>query len=304
MATRAPAPGSAGERRAGSWPLLLIGGGVLLLALNYGWLGWDLLFSLGYLVPLAAIAIGLDLLLGGRHRLYVAIGALVAAALLYGFTSGTLGSSAQLGPQAVAQGLEGASSAEVRISTGVTQLRVVGDAGANLLAEGTVVPVRGERIATSFETTGGVARFSLTSEGRIRTFPGTRGGRWELTLSGGVPLSLDVDTGVGEAVLDLSALQLERLELSTGVGASIITLPPTGDFTADIDTGVGAVTIRVPQGLEARIHVSRGVGAISVPSEFARDGDVYVTSGFATARDRVELRVDSGVGAVDVVRIR
>jgi len=302
MATERGVTGRAGYRPVPVWPLVLIAAGAFLLAANLGLLSWNALWNLWYVWPVALVAVGADLLLGGRYRLLVVAGAVVAAALVYATTSGAVGAGPQGVPEEVAQGLEGASRAEVSLSTGVTRLTVRGDPDAELLVAGTVTPMRGERVERSFAVAGGVARFSLDSEGRFTAPPFGRGGVWDLTLTGRVPLALDVDTGVGDADLDLSGLRLERLELSTGVGAATITLPP-GDYEAAIDTGVGAATVRLPQGVEARLRVSRGIGAVSVPAGFARDGDVYTSAGYGSARERLDISLDTGVGAVDVVRV-
>lgn len=295
-ATRGP------SRPVRVWPLLLIAAGAFLLAANLGWVGWDALLDLWYLWPVVLVAVGADMLLGGRHRLLVVAGALVAGALLFVTTSGGIGASPGGVPEEVSQQLSGATRAEVSIDTGVTRLTVRGDPTAELLASGSVTPVRGERIARSFDVTGGAARFSLASRGSLSTTFG-RGGTWDLTLTGRVPLALDIDTGVGEADLDLSGLRLTRLELSTGVGAAEVKLP-RGDYQADVDTGVGAATIRIPEGVEARVTVSRGLGAVSVPADMTRDGDVYTSPGYASAAERIDLRIDGGVGAVAVVRYR
>ncbi len=303
MATSNGLSGRPASRPVPLWPIVLIAAGLFLFAANIGWLSWDALWGLWYLWPLVIIAIGVDVLLRGQHRLLVVAGTIVAGAALYLTVTGPLLAGGAPVPESVSQDLEGARSAVVSISTGVTRLVVDGDADSDLLVYGSVAPLPGERIERSFEVVGGVARFSLDSEGRFRSVPFGRGGVWELTLTGAVPLSLDVDTGVGEATLDLADLRLERLEVSTGVGAATVTLP-RGGYAADIDTGVGAATIRIPEGVEARIAVSRGVGAISAPSDFARDGDVYVSPGYAAASERLDLSIDSGVGAVDIVRYR
>ncbi len=277
----------------------------MLFAANLGWLGWDAIWGTLYLWPLAVIAVGADVLLKGNYRLFTVAGAVVAGVLLYGVSADRLGLT---GPapatEVISESLAGASEANVTVSTGVAQLRVRSDAGANQLIEGTVVPLRGERIERSFQVTGGVANFTLGSEGANNRLPGSDRGRWNLTLSGRVPIDLAVDTGVGEADLDLSELQLSRLAVSTGVGALAVTLPPGGGYGADIDTGVGAATIRLPQDVEVRLVISRGLGAVSVPGEFLRQDDEYFSPGYETAEDRVDIHVNSGVGAVDVVRVR
>lgn len=298
---------SAGRNRPSRdtfWPILLIAVGAALFAANFGWFGWGSLLDVARLWPVALVAVGVAILAGGRHRAWVVVGALAAAALLYaagGIGFGPGGSS--LDAVTVSQGLEGAARAEVRLSTGVAALRVNAAAGADLLASGTIRPGRGERIERSFRVAGGTARLDVRSERARTVFPGpTRGGAWDLTLTGRVPVTLEVDTGVGEATLDLRGLRLAGLDVDTGVGAATVILPRSGQYPVSIDTGVGNATISLPDGLAARVLVSRGVGAVSVPDGFLRDGDTYTSPGFETAAHRVELRVNGGVGAITIQR--
>ncbi|HEX7000856.1 MAG TPA: DUF5668 domain-containing protein [Trueperaceae bacterium] len=294
-----------GRRGGGAWPLILILVGLLLFLGNLGWLDWSLLLALGYLWPLALMAIGVDILLKGRYRLAVIVLTVLAGIAIYLWSPGgprAAGGTAET--VAVAQTLEGAREARVNVSAGVATLRLHGSRSADLLAEGTIDPVLGQEVEQSFEVTSGMANLVLDSRGpRIGGPVNSRGGRWDLTLTGRVPLTLVVDTGIGEAELDLSDLDLVSLDLDTGVGASTVTLPATGQYDADIDTGVGAATIRLPEGLAARIVVSRGIGSISVPREFVRDEDVYESPGYDSAANRVDLRVDSGLGAVNIERV-
>ncbi len=291
-------------RSVGVGPLLLIGLGVVLLAANLGWWSWTVLLNVGYLVPVAAIAFGVDLLLGGRYRLPLVLVTVAVAAWLLAGQAGTLG-FVGLGPAAaaaepVSQDLMGAARADVTLSAGVAELRVVGGLEGGLLAEGTIRPVRGVDVARTFAVQGGVARLALESEGRVVGFAQPRTGLWDLALTGSVPVALTVDTGVGDVLLDLTLVRLSRLELDTGVGASTVILPPSGGYEARISTGVGAATVRLPTGLPVRIAASRGLGGISIPAGFVRDGDVYTTPGFGAAAERVELQVSSGVGRVAI----
>ncbi len=285
------------------WPWLLILAGVLLVLTNLGWLNWLTIADYAMLLPLVLVALGLDMILKGRHRLLVVGGTVVVGALLMGagprWVSGPFPSM-----ETVSQELQGARRAEVSLATGVSRLTVTGSARSDLLVEGDIQPRRGERVDTSFSVRGGTARYTATSTSRaFGGMFGARGGNWDLLLSGRVPLVLNVDTGVGDSRLELSGIDLERLSVNTGVGSATITLPDSGRFEADIDTGVGSATIQLPRGLAARIVVDKGIGSVRVPPSFTRDGDVYVSPDYATATDRVEIKIDSGVGDVDIVLI-
>lgn len=289
-------------RRSVVLPLLLVVVGLALLAANFGWLSWDGLLRIAQLWPLALVAVGADVLTGGRYRVLIVAAALVVVALLYALGSSvlTLGGSAP-STTMVTQGLEGASRAQVRLATGVAELRVESGGGGDLLASGSIRTGQGERVEQSFRVVGGTAFLNLVSEraGGNTLLP-NRSGAWNLKLTDAVPLTLEVDTGVGEAVLDLSNSRLARLDLDTGVGAATVMLPGAGRFAVVVSSGVGAVTIYLPDSLAARVVVSRGLGAVSLPSGFARDGDVYTSPGFDAASARAELRVTGGVGAITV----
>lgn len=284
-------------------PIVLVVVGLALLAANLGWLSWDGLLRIAELWPLALVAIGADVLTRGRYRILIVAATLVGAAVLYalGGSALSLGGSSP-STTTLTQGLEGASRAQVRLTTGVAELRVDIGAGGNLLASGSIRTGRGERVEQSFRVEGGTAFLNLVSE---RAGPNfllmTRSGAWDLALTDAVPIALDVDTGVGEAVLDLGNSNLARLELDTGIGAATVNLPGAGRYEVAVNSGVGAVTIRIPDNMAARVAVSRGVGAISIPSGFARDGEVYTSPGFETAPERVEMRVNGGVGAITVM---
>jgi hypothetical protein len=160
-------------------------------------------------------------------------------------------------------------------------------------------------LVESFRVQGGTAHYALTSEGTGQTFfPANKGGTWDLALTGLVPLELHVKTGVGTVELDLAGMQLARLAVDTGVGAATLSLPARGRFEADVSSGVGAVTIRVPADLAMRIVAARGLGAVQLPDGLRRDGDTYTSPGYATATDRVDLRVTGGVGAINIERSR
>src|SRR5690606_18283743 len=75
------------------WPVVLIVAGALLLLGNVGWLSWHVLFSLEHLFPPLLVAFGLDMLLQGRHRLPIVVGAIVAFAALSAGAGARLGTS-------------------------------------------------------------------------------------------------------------------------------------------------------------------------------------------------------------------
>jgi hypothetical protein len=294
------------RRRGGFvWPLILITLGVIFLLSNLGMLSWNVWDLIWRLWPVLLIAIGLDILFGRRS----AVGTLIVLLLVIVLVGGLVWYAVAQSPLAVGQTLTtdrvvqeraDATSAEVQLSFGAGQLRIgaLGDSG-NLI-EGTVVTGPGERAVRDFRVEGGVARFTLRSEGVPVGLWGRRGDyrRWSLDLSPSVPMVLEISTGVGQSTLDLSALKVTGLKVSSGVGETEVRLPGRGRVSAKVSGGIGKLTITVPDGMAARIHASTGLGSLSISSRFARQDDVYVSSNYFTAEDRIDLDISGGVGEI------
>lgn len=293
------------ERRRGGlvWPVILILIGAVLLLNNLGWASisvWDLL----RLWPVLLIAIGLDLLIGRRS----AWGAVVALFVILGLFAGGLWMISSSGPIAepareqVTQSLQGASRASLEIDFAAGQLRIGSGAAPNQLLEGTVQLHRGERLEQSAQLVNGTLSARLQSQGQWVTplvVPAGQPG-WELALSPDVPLQLVVNTGVGDASLDLRRLALTDLTSKMGVGRTMVTLPEQGALEAHLSSGVGELVVRVPPALAVRVHPSPGLGTISVPTGYQHSGDVYTSSGYASAQDSIDLWVDNGVGLIRI----
>jgi predicted membrane protein len=150
----------------------------------------------------------------------------------------------------------------------------------------------------------GVAHYRLHSEGiPFRSWWGWHSDNrtWSLDLSSSVPMSLRVDTGVGESQIDLSGLKVTDLNVSSGVGQTHVWLPAQGRVQAKVSGGVGQLIVTIPEGMAASLHASAGLGGLSVSSRFAsRGGGEYVSSNYTTADDRVDLNISGGVGEVVV----
>jgi hypothetical protein len=284
------------------WPYLLIVGGVLLLAANLGWLSVGWIGRLLSLWPVALIAVGVDLLTGGRYRRpVIAVAAVVA--LVWAFT-GVGGSGERID---VAHALDGARAGEVVLRLGVGDVTIDAAAPADSLAIGAIDTGRGEAISQRLTRSGDVARLEIASQTSGPTSVGPDDvRRWSLSLSRAVPLDLRVHAGVGRNTLDLRAATLSGLTYAAGVGETTVTLPERGGYDASFDLGVGATTVRVPEGVEARVTVRSGLGRVTVSGTFSRGDDVYTTPGYASAApgDRIDLTVRGGVGAVTVQRVR
>lgn len=300
------------------WPAILVfAGGVLLLGnlglLRVNW--WDL----WQLWPIVLILAGLDLLV--RHSRWgsAAMAVLMLAllgGLFYVMVTGpwpgrTLGLASSANAVRVArevsQELAGAKQADVSIRLGAGELRVAALNDSPYLLEGALsYPDGWQAPDLSYQVTNDLGRLDLRSRGtRSWVIPfgrPLRGETWHVGLTREVPLSISVDAGASRSELDLRHLQLKDLRVKAGVGQMEIYFPSEGaDMVADIDGGVGELTLRIPESVAARIVVDGGLGSVKVAQRFERMGDhSYQTPGYGTAANRLDVRVDAGIGELRV----
>jgi len=305
-----PTPPTPPRRRSVVTPVILILLGLAFLAQNLGLIDWNFWNLLVRLWPVWLIAVGLDLLIGRRTAWgsYAVLGVVVAVvgAALWLDLPVRSGSYGVGDPVEISEPVGEAKQAEITIDASIAELKVAATA-SDAMVEGTVIPLSSEQIRKDARMSGDTFVFSLKSAGRNFVLPiglgDTSAPSWDLRLSDQVPMSLVVDTGVGETRLDLTGLQLTDLKVNSGVGETEITLPAEGQFRVEVDAGVGEVTVRVPKGMAARIRADQGVGEIRVRGDFDRNGEQYTSQNYNQAQNRVDIEIDGGVGEITVEEI-
>jgi hypothetical protein len=249
----------------------------------------------------ALIAVGVLLLLGIVFKISVwaLIGPLFLIALGAWIIWGIYGRPAAAPAEPAAVPLEGASRARITVHHGAGRLTIGGGAEAGNLLDGTFtggVQCHTRREGDRMEVDLQVARSS---------WPwvwGTPGLAWNLRLNPDVPLSLKLETGGNEALLDLTELRVEELRLSTGASATEVLLPARAGFTkVKVGAGVATVRLRVPEGVAAKFEFEGGLATANVDtSRFPRAGGEYCSPDYAAAANKVDIEVEAGVGSVDL----
>lgn len=202
--------------------------------------------------------------------------------------------------------LENATRARIRFHHGAGQLIVRSGSDPTLLLTGDL----GEHAEVTVRRTGDavdVALRPVSSDwptwidptywwGPRRPFD------WNVQLNPNVPLTLEFETGANQNILDLSQLQATSVVLRTGASATELTLPAGAGLTeVEVHAGLAAVNIHVPLGVAARIRGKMGLAALEVDrTRFQPSGEGYESPDFATAANRVLLRVEGGLGEVTV----
>jgi hypothetical protein len=257
------------------WGILLVLLGGLFLLENMGllpqWINvWGLIW------PLLLIGLGVQALIRATNR------------------------GSALSEETVRLPLEEAAQAQVRMYHGAGELRVDDRAGADELLNGTFTG----GVEKSVSRSGSETRVDLrVPSGTFNTwFDGSHGLNWTVGLSPQIPLRLELEVGASRNWIDLRNLQVKELRLSTGASASTITFPEhAGQTTAWLKSGAASVEVSIPQGVAARIRMRGGLASMNVDAlRFPRIGDEYQSADYATAENRLDLDVETGVGSVSV----
>jgi hypothetical protein len=198
--------------------------------------------------------------------------------------------------------LDGAARARVRIRHGAGRLHVRAGARPGLLANGSFAG----GLKTHTRRDGDLLDADLSPETDPVTFitpwhwgPGGAYD-WDLSLSDAVPLELDFETGASECSLDLSGLRLSSLALKTGASSTTLTLParPVGTCMVRIEAGAASVQATVPPGVEAFVRSESGLADVHIDrARFLPVPGGYQTAGYASATDRLEIKVSIGVAS-------
>lgn len=294
------------HRRPGiTGPIILISLGVLFLLNNLGFIELNLWDVIVRFWPILLIAIGLDILIGRRSAWGAAIAAGVVLAILAG---GIVFFDNQAQWTYASEDFEiplgNVEEATISLDPALGYLLV--DAlpkGSNVLLRGEIRPFSGEKIGKTVDISGTRATIDLRTEGVIvAPFFGGWSDQpsWDLALHPEVATDLFVDFGVGKAELDLQDLQIGEIHVEQGLGQMILLLPSADNMDINLDGGIGEIRVVIPKDVGVRLRAGVGIGNVQVPSDFTRDGDFYLSPGYAAAENQIEMVIDLGIGSVQV----
>lgn len=198
--------------------------------------------------------------------------------------------------------LEGATGAEIEFNHGAGRLEVNADARMGDLITGSFTG----GVTADVTRNGGIAKVVLhTPAGLVFAGPwliGNHGYEWKVGVSAEVPVKMHFHTGASESMLDLHASKASDISVETGASASDLILPANAGFTkVKVESGVASVKIKIPEGVAANIHVESGLSGINIDSSrFIQNGKDYCSADYATAANKIDLFVETGVGSVEI----
>ncbi len=252
------------------WPLLLIAVGVLFLLSNLGLLPFDP-WQLWRLWPLILVVIGLDILLAVAWP-----------------RSGT-------GRESLSIDQDSLPEAQVQVEFGAGELNVEAGAAPGKLLEGEFTD------DVEYQLRG--PRLRIHSRPYFWDWWGWRQGhRWDIRLTRDIPLKLRLQVGACQSNFDLSELKVTEFSLETGAADTQVRFPrEAGTTRATVKAGAASVKLSVPEGVAARITATMAIGSFNVDTQrFPRAGAGYASPDYDTAANKLDLRIEGGVGQVQV----
>jgi hypothetical protein len=201
--------------------------------------------------------------------------------------------------------LQGASRAEVRIGHGAGRLTIRGGADSQILAAGSFaggLDHKENRWGDALHCEMKVPSDLWWNIGGPWIVGAGSAINWDFRLNDEIPMTVDLKTGAGEARVDLSASKAQEINLETGASAFELILPArAGRSRVKVASGVSAVNLRIPDGVAAKISVQSGLASISVDeNRFPRGGGGYQSADYDRAENAVDIKVETGVGSVDI----
>jgi len=290
-------------------PVLLIGVGLVFLAQTLGWVESGIWLGLLRMWPLILIAVGVDLLIPRRTWIGTLLSLVLIVAIFAGgfWLSGVRLGGARTGEtDSVTLPLGSATRAVVNIGPAVAALELSALQGTQSVVEGTIPRAGYGQVRAESTMSGSTVRVDVTSYGAyIMPALGPRDEAWRLGLTGAVPLDLNVSAGVGLVEADLSGLKLTGLEVEIGIGRVMVVLPADTTFSGNVSGGIGEIEIVVPAGVGVRVQVDAALAGVTTPSGqmFGPGENEYTSPNYATAKSRVDLRIEQAIGAI-VIRNR
>lgn len=278
--------------------------GAIFLMANFGLLAIDIWSLVLQFWPVLLIAIGFDIIVGRRSILLSLFGVLVVVAILVGavWYSSFSTAGAQMTAASISQGLDGAQQANVEINTGVGEINITALTSGETLIEGSVPQGQGFDVRQDFSIEGETANYRLRQTGNmVWIFPAPRNRiSWDLQLNPDVIESLDLNLGVGQAMLDLENISVENLQIEIAVGNTELTLPAKGDCQVQLEGAIGKLTVFVPAGIGLQIQSSSGLGTTDVPDDYIRNSGNYRSPNFDQAENKVNLSISNAIGLIEI----
>lgn len=254
------------KRLVPGFMLLILG--LVLLALNLGWLQIDLWVLAWRFWPLLLILAGLRLLIKPPLA-YLAVAVVLLGGAVWAISYAPESIRSQLGAPDKTAEVQERQEFDEALTGRLDKLTFKLDFGAaniNLAALNEAdrayqaVFENAGRINEDIERSSNTMTVELSQAKGQGMFWGGIARRADILLSPNMPLELEIDTGASKQDLDLSGLQLQKLKLDTGASSSTVKLGERASLLdAVVDAGASSLTLQVPASVGLKIIFDSGL---------------------------------------------
>jgi hypothetical protein len=254
------------------WGSVLVLLGVLFLLRATGILVGDVL---GWFWPLFIIAIGVWILLGGFYF-----------------------KTKYENTEKFSVPIENAKGGSLSIEHGVGRIDIRSGANAGDFITGVV----GVGMNRSSHLNGETLEVKISAGPSFIPFIGPEGGVWQFRLDSILPTSIKIEGGASRLDVDLSDLQVTYFSFEGGASNLNLTLPArVANSTVDIEAGAASINLSVPNGVALRFR-TKSVGSLNIDeTRFPRrEGSIYQSADYDTAKYHAEVTVDGGATSIKV----
>ena len=115
-----------------------------------------------------------------------------------------------------------------------------------------------------------------------------------------------IEAGAAEVALSgLGNSRCDRITFSGGVGTALLDLSGvwTSDATLDVSMTMGELTLRLPRHVGVRVEMAKFLSSFAAAG-WTRDGDTYLSPGYAAAERKVDISLSTTIGNVNVEWLR
>jgi hypothetical protein len=310
------------SRRALGWGVFFVVVGIVALAVRAGWLEARLFADIGRLWPLVLVAIGVGLILertavGALGSILIGatfgllVGGVLATGPAFGLGCATSATDASPGGPTPRTGSFAGAAGTVALHLACADLQVAAGPGSAWALNGITDRLRVQEAPDRLAIEPADGFFLPTGQGADRlivTVPTTPvldlslvldAGRLDADLAGARLSSLSATINAGTGRLALGGAQVQGMSLTLNAGDLGLVLPSSAT-QATVTVNAGQIKVCVPEGVGLRVTSSDVLASTTFGDGFSREGDAWVSPGWATAAQRIEMSVTVNVGAAHV----
>jgi len=278
--------------------------GVIFLLQTLHVLPWSLWGTLWRFWPVLLIIAGLSILLRRYNPWLMSALILVLLFACLGIAIWQHGSFLPSGEiaKSFSEPLDNLESAQIQINFTAGSLTIgsLPATSPNFVAADS--KMRNGDMRTSFQQQGSEGILNLSTEQTNRRFWDEAESSWNIQFTRNIPLTLEVESAVGNLELDLSELKVTDLQMDIDAGNYVVKMPVSAGMTyADIKADITNLELTIPENVAAKLKIESDLVAFEVDeSRFPKKGDYYISPNFDSAQNRIELELDCDIGRVQV----